>query len=253
MAELVASSLRSRILSGELPDGTLLPKLDSMLKEFPVSRPSIRQAMRILETEGLVRVRRGNVGGAVVQGPQPDTAARMLGLVMQVRGVSLGDLAASIQFLEPLCIGLAATDPAPLTNRLNELDELLDQAEAVVEDGPSLTRIGRHFHAEIISLCPLQSLVVLLGVLEILWDVHEEAWAERSAAGGVYPELALRKASLVAHRQLVQAIREGNVERAKRLARRHLEATQAHSLPAESMNARISVNDIDPRLRKLIN
>ena len=68
LAEQVADELRRRILGGELADGSVLPKEDELLLEFPVSKPSLREAMRILEAEGLLRVRRGKLGGAVVRG-----------------------------------------------------------------------------------------------------------------------------------------------------------------------------------------
>src|SRR5918996_2342005 len=92
VAEMVADILRARIVDGALGDGDLLPKQDDLLEEFRVSRPSIREAMRILETEGLVSVRRGNIGGAEVHAPKPSNAAYMLGLVMQSKHVRLGDL-----------------------------------------------------------------------------------------------------------------------------------------------------------------
>src|ERR1700759_1573783 len=73
IAEITTPSLLRRILSVELNYGDFLPKVDDLLLQFPVSKPSIREAMRILETEGLVSVRRGNVGGAVIHTPKPNT------------------------------------------------------------------------------------------------------------------------------------------------------------------------------------
>ena len=63
------------------------------MSEFGVSYPSIREAIRILETEGLVTVRRGNVGGAEVHRPDESSAAYHLGLALQGGRVTLGDLA----------------------------------------------------------------------------------------------------------------------------------------------------------------
>jgi len=62
-AEAVADRLRDRILSGEVPNGGMLPKLEDLTEEFRVSKASLREACRILETEGLLSVLRGNVGG----------------------------------------------------------------------------------------------------------------------------------------------------------------------------------------------
>jgi len=69
LAEMVASALRDEILSGSLTEGDTLPRQEDLLADFQVSPPAVREALRILETEGLVSVRRGNVGGAVVHVP----------------------------------------------------------------------------------------------------------------------------------------------------------------------------------------
>src|ERR687892_2606249 len=83
VAEMVADILRARIVDGEMADGDLLPKQDDLLDEFRVSRPSIREAMRILETEGLISVRRGNIGGAEGHPPKAGKAPYLFGVGVQ--------------------------------------------------------------------------------------------------------------------------------------------------------------------------
>ena len=82
MAELVADRLRSRILTGDLEDGDLLPKEEELREIYPVSKPSFREAMRILEAQGLITIRRGNVGGAVVHRPTANNVAYTLAMVL---------------------------------------------------------------------------------------------------------------------------------------------------------------------------
>ena len=65
----MASRLRNEILSGRLTEGDSLPRQEDLLADFKVSPPAVREALRILETEGLISVRRGNVGGAIVHLP----------------------------------------------------------------------------------------------------------------------------------------------------------------------------------------
>jgi GntR family transcriptional regulator, transcriptional repressor for pyruvate dehydrogenase complex len=252
VAEMVASTLRARILSGEIPEGSILPKLDELAAAFPASRPSVRQAMRILETEGLIEVRRGNIGGSVVRSARPDAAAHMLGMVMQARGVDLADLAVSLQYLEPLCVRLVAGTANRAVQVIGPLQQLTNQAEEALEDGPAFTRLGRRFHDEIVNMCPVRSLVVLVGVFEALWDAHEESWADRIDAGGLYPEVSLRKAVLHAHRQILEAVGAGDAERAERLSQDHIKASQAHSMPAGTEGAPLVVDRVDPRLRALL-
>jgi GntR family transcriptional repressor for pyruvate dehydrogenase complex len=252
VADIVASTLRARILSGEIPEGSTLPKLDDLMAEFPVSRPSIRHAMRILETEGLIEVRRGNVGGSVVRSARPDAAARMLGMVMQTRGVNLADLAVSLQYLEPLCVRLAAGTGDRSRKVVQPLRQLTDQAEAALEDGPTFTRLARRFHDEIVNMCPVRSLVVLVGVFEALWDAHEESWADRIDAGGLYPEVSLRKAVLRAHAQILEAVEAGDAERAERLSQEHIKASQVYSMPKGTEASALVIDHVDPRLLALL-
>jgi DNA-binding FadR family transcriptional regulator len=73
-----------------------------------VSRPSLREALRILESEGLITVRRGNLGGAVVHAPRVGNAAYSVGLVLQSKRVPMTDLRDAIKSIEPVGAGLCA-------------------------------------------------------------------------------------------------------------------------------------------------
>ena len=64
MAELVAGDLRRRILRGELVENDALPSESALMQRFGVSRPTLREAFRVLESESLISVRRGAHGGA---------------------------------------------------------------------------------------------------------------------------------------------------------------------------------------------
>lgn len=105
---MVAANLRERIVDGTLPDGGDLPTLDRLVQEFSVSPPSVREALRILENERLITVRRGSVGGATVHRPKPEAAAYMMGLVLQASQTRTVDLAVALTELTTVCAGLCA-------------------------------------------------------------------------------------------------------------------------------------------------
>src|SRR6516165_5888923 len=163
IAEMIADSLRRRILEGELADGDVLPKVDDLLLEFPVSKPSIREAMRILETEGLISVRRGNVGGAVIHSPKPKTAAYMLGMVLQADHVALADLAQALSEFEPACAIKAAESPERVSRLVPLLVGLNDELEAQLDDGPAFTLLARRFHDAVVSGCGNQTMAIEAG------------------------------------------------------------------------------------------
>ena len=89
---MVASHLRRQIVLGELKQGDQLPPESALMEQFGVSRPTLREAFRILEAEGAISVRRGVRGGARVQVPSVGIAARYVGLLLQYRGTLLSDV-----------------------------------------------------------------------------------------------------------------------------------------------------------------
>jgi GntR family transcriptional repressor for pyruvate dehydrogenase complex len=230
IAETVADELRRQIVDGELADGDLLPAQAVLVERFNVSLVSLREALRILETEGLVSVRRGNRGGAVVHAPTKSSAAYMLGLLLQSEHVHLGDLATALRDLEPMCAALAA-------QRADRSDTIVPELHAVnaamsenLDDGPVFTDLGRRFHDAVVRGCGNSTVTAVVGSLEALWSSHEQRWALRSAAAGDYPSIAERKVVLKTHTALAEAIAIGDPERARRIASRHLADAQTYVL-----------------------
>jgi DNA-binding FadR family transcriptional regulator len=223
MADLVAGNLRSRIILGELQDGDELPPEATLLEEFPVSRPTMREALRILETEGLIRIRRGKRGGCVVHVPTPESAAYHLGLVLQSSRVALADLALARQMLEPVCAAQAAARK-DRRRVARELGRLTDESEPLLGRGAEFTASLLEFHRALVASSGNRTLEILLGTLEQVWSRQEQQWAERVAEASDYPDEPAQRAALAAHRRIVARIADGDAEGAARAARRHLEA-----------------------------
>ena len=188
LAEMVAGVLRQRILDGELPDGAELPKQEDLLAEFGISQPPLREALRILESERLITVRRGNQGGAVVHRPSETAAASLVAMLLQSRDATLG--------------------------------QLLD-AMAAIDDADTFTGLARQFHHDVVATCGNAALEVVCGVLEALWTAHVDRLARDTGAFGAYRELAARKASVREHERIYAAIAKGDGAAAERAARAH--------------------------------
>ncbi|HLN17443.1 MAG TPA: FCD domain-containing protein [Acidimicrobiales bacterium] len=229
MAEVIADVLRVRIVDGELADGDLLPRQEDLVQEFGVSLPSLREAMRILETEGLISVRRGNIGGSVVHRPTPQAAAFMLGLVLQSEKVVLSDLAVALRLLEPACATMCAQHPSRRTIA-GRLKDLTNEAKAHLDNGPEFTRASREFHDELARSCGNETLRQLVGTLETLWSDYESRWADASSRRGAYPDVELRELVVAAHTNITSAIRAGDGEAAEKATRHHLEDAQQYLL-----------------------
>ncbi|MCV7279152.1 FadR family transcriptional regulator [Mycolicibacterium flavescens] len=232
-AEIVADELRRQIIEGELVDGDLLPRQDVLVEQFGVSLVSLREALRILETEGLISVRRGNRGGAVVHAPAEANAAYMLGLLLQSDYVPLADLGTALQELDPMCAALAARRPDRDKTLVPKLRELNDAMAQHIGDGARFTEIGGQFHDEIIRECGNHTMVAVVGSLETLWTGHLNWWAQESAAKGEYPAMNKRRVALGVHTKITDAIEAGDADRARKLAARHVADTQTYLLSGD--------------------
>jgi GntR family transcriptional repressor for pyruvate dehydrogenase complex len=224
---MVADGLRERILSGALGDGDMLPKQDDLLAEFRVSPPSIREALRILETEGLITVQRGNIGGAIVHRPQPAKAAYMLGLVLQSRSVNLEDVQSAMRHLEPACAAACALRADRETTILPLLRDNIDRSQANIDNADVYIGLARRFHVELVAGCGNETMSLIIGALESLWSAHVDTLARRQAQHGSFGDRTIRLATLKDHERLYRAIAKGDAAAAERAAREHYsEASQ---------------------------
>ncbi len=229
VAESVAAELRARILAMGPGDGEGrgLPTQDQLVSEFGVSYPSIREALRILETEGLVTVRRGSVGGAEAHRPDESTAAYHFGLALQGGRVTLRDLADGLQLIEPLCAAECARRDDRADAVVAPLLANVVASAGLTGDGVAFTRAAREFHDLLVALTPNVTVRYLTASLVTLWSAQEEAWAEALARRGEYPSRAQAASVVRIHERLMIEIAAGDAAEAERVARSHLAATQA--------------------------
>ncbi|MFC5751026.1 FadR/GntR family transcriptional regulator [Actinomadura rugatobispora] len=230
VAELIADSIRDRIINGELAEGSLLPRQEEMLREFNVSRPSYREALRILEAEGLISVRRGNQGGVVVLAPSQHATTYTLGLLLRFQQVTLGDLSDAINEIEPLCAGVAATRPDRHDDLVPRLYALVDAQERAVGEAHDFTSIGREFHETVVSGCGNTTLILTAGALAQLWSTQELDWADVVAAASEYPAVEQQRRALKVHHMIATAIAAGDRHQATNLSRSHSLASHHHVL-----------------------
>ncbi|HEV7851078.1 MAG TPA: GntR family transcriptional regulator, partial [Mycobacterium sp.] len=109
-AELVARTLRRMVVEGQLKDGDFLPHEAELITHFQVSRPTLREAVRVLESERLVEVRRGSRTGAKVRVPGAEIVARPAGLLLALSGATLADVMTARIAIEPAAAKLLAED-----------------------------------------------------------------------------------------------------------------------------------------------
>lgn len=164
VAEQLARTLRHEIADGILPVGSTMPAEHILMEKHGISRPTCREALRILQSEGLVRVKRGNQGGAVVQSPDPDRIAEYAGVFLKMRGSTIADVFETRILVEPSIVaGLAA---APDPRILSELSQICAAQKWLVGDRPQFYETSRKFRRILISQCtsePLRLIALMIG------------------------------------------------------------------------------------------
>ena len=229
VADIVASRLRDDILSGRLKEGDLLPSQESLFVEFGVSPPAVREAIHLLETDGLISVCRGNVGGAVVHLPTAERTAHMISIVLQARTATPADVSEALMHLEPICAGMCAARDDRMTEVVPylqaEIDAQIDQFDDVSQYLPN----ARRFHETLVSRCGNETMILLIGSLELIWSAHESSvWSDDGEPAPMVGKT--RRAALRDHQRLLDAVREGNAARAVRVAQDHLAAARHNTL-----------------------
>lgn len=221
-AELVAANLRRQIIRGELVEGDSLPPEHLLTEQYQVSRPTLREAYRILESERLIEVRRGAKGGARVRLPDADVAAQHAGLMLQFERTELSDVYFARSVMEAPAGALAAQNPAP--DDLRRLEQNIAEAERILADpdaDPSrLPVLSRGFHSIVVEMSGNKTLTLFDSMLGVIIDLASKNYVTSQAPsrGTKSSATALR-----AHKKLYRLIAAGDVEGADALWRRHLE------------------------------
>ena len=171
-AELVAARIRRQIVRRELEEGApLLPEVD-LMAEFGVSRPTLREAFRILESEALISVTRGSRGGARVHAPDVRVAARYAGLLLQYSGTTLEDVQAARLVIEPPAARLLAEKCS--AKGIATLRDHIEEEKAAVEDPPAFAELSTQFHELVVELGGNQTLTLVVRMLHDILESHAE-------------------------------------------------------------------------------
>jgi DNA-binding FadR family transcriptional regulator len=218
VAELVAAQLRRRIVKGELEVGEALPSEAELMRQFSVSRATLREALRVLEFQSLITVQRGAYGGARVQEPNRNVVAEVAGLFLEYRHTTLQDVYDARVIVETPCAALLAVNRTSAD--IARLRTSLAEAEEVKHDPLRLIRAHTEFHALVVSLCGNNTLSLINGMLRRIIDLANWSAVEHGV-GSRANERAFRK-GIKAHARIVDLIESGDSIEAETLWKTHL-------------------------------
>lgn len=203
--------------SRNLPPGTMLPPEAKLLEQYRVSRASLREAMRLLEVQGLVIIRPGPGGGPMIAEADSLHFGRMASLYFHMSGATHRDTLNARLLLEPIVAGLIAERQDPVHIRM--LKEYLESAKTTMEgklpqpsaDLSDEQQRALEFHAMLMSMSgnPVLTLIV-----RSLQDLR----VDQLTGDGVHPEGNIEHV----HCEIAKAIIEGRRADTERLMREHM-------------------------------
>ncbi len=214
-SEIVARAITEQIVNQRLLEGTRLDNEKTMLDTFRVGRSTLREALRLLESRGLLTIRAGRDGGPVVRQPQPADLGEALTLLMQYQDVPFSKLFEARQALEPMLARMAALNmDAATLERLRLINRDIAQN---VGDREVFRYRNFEFHQVIAAAAGSPVLELLTSMLESVAD----GLAFGAVAGDFTQEH--RIGAIRAHERIIRALTEKDPDAAEDEMRRHLD------------------------------
>lgn len=242
-SDLIVDWVRGQVARGELTMGSRLPSEAVLIEQFGVSKPTLREALRVLEADGLVEIVRGRAGGARITPPSTGPLAQAAGVLLQARGTSVGELYEVRLQLERGVPRLVCERP--------DLDDVLDRLDGLASfpsaaNGRSrAVRVGHAFHTELVRLTGNRALIVFVEVLETITEAAGVARLRGAPAAS--PAAASLTHAFEEHGELVRLLRARAVNEAEDLWARHLVATRDAILDPDSLRRPAAVYGVAPR------
>jgi len=223
-SDVLAEELRERILSGQFAEGMTLPSERDLGAQTRMSRATVREALRMLEVQGLLHIRAGRGGGAFVRQPAHDGVVRSVELFVRGRNVRLSALLETREAIEPTCAALAAARRTD--DDLARLDAANGEIDAARHDLPAFLAANIHWHLAVAEASHNELLSAFMH--SISRTLYASTENEEFVDDGV------RDTAIKAHLSVTKAIRTGDAGDAARRMERHVHTYATAVLQVET-------------------
>ena len=223
-AAKLADEMLAQIVERRLQPGTRLAAERQMLAETGRARGTLREALRLLESRGVVEVRTGAAGGAFVCKPQPADLGAAITAVLLMEGASMVDVLAAREDMEVAAVARAVRRIRP--RDLAVMQDSVDRLRQHVADQDRFVREAGRFHAVIHQAAESP-------VLRIL----NEALRATQMSSTNHFSLRYRKRVATEHQEIIDALTSIDLDLACEKMRAHVR-TSAHAWAVEGARGR---------------
>jgi GntR family transcriptional regulator, transcriptional repressor for pyruvate dehydrogenase complex len=216
----LAEHLRERILSGHIPEGSPLPNERELGDSTGLSRGSVREALRMLEVEGLLSIKAGRNGGSTIRLPDTGGVSRTLGAYVRGQQITFDSVLEAREVLEPALASLAAAHRTP-----DDIAAIAEAARALTAAGDDNARFiaaNSQWHWAVAQASQNR---LLIAVVASLSDLLHQSNVENFVSQEV------RRAVIKAHAGIESAIRAGDADAAQRRMARHVKSYRQQVAP----------------------
>ena len=207
--EGLGEKFRALIREGSLKPGDRLPSERVLAEQFQVSRSSVREAIRSLELQGLVISKRGS--GTFINTDNLESMAALIAATLSTGNGALKHIFEMRHILEPQIAGLAAQRADP--EQIHEMERILETQSEEIQDGKTGSDADTAFHFSLAAATQNSALMKLVSAVEDI--LHRSR--DRS-----FQEPGRPQRSLESHRNILDMVRSGDAEGARRAMEHHL-------------------------------
>ena len=215
-ADVLAGILREKILEGNLQEGADLPNERDLGVQSGLSRASVREALRILEGEGLIATRTGRNGGSAVLRPSSATIERSVGIFIRGQRIRFEAVLETRAAIEPPSARFAALHRTDAD--IAEMERSHAKLRLASESGDvaAYVRANLDWHVQVVRASHNELLIAFISA------VSQSVYVATDVEG--FNSIDVRNAVIRAHQQVMDAIKAGDGDAAARRMARHVGA-----------------------------
>lgn len=215
ISEIIVEQIRVLMRQGQLKPGDRLPPERDLCERFGVSRVTVREALRMLESSGLVQIRVGARGGAFVTAPSSDRVGEGLTDMLTLSAISAADVTEVRTILE---VGIVPIVCERATEQdLADLEEICERSEAALRTGEYSVRYSLEFHTRVAEATHNPAVVMLV---ESFRDAIHMSLEQAREVAPEMGDLGTRE-----HERFIEAVRRRDPDAATKIMRKHLGRT----------------------------
>lgn len=228
MSGAIVEQIRELIRSEQLRPGDRLPSERDLGAQMGVSRVTVREAMRVLEASGLIEIRVGARGGAVVTSPSSSRIGTGLADLISLSPLTGGEVTEARQVFELGILGLVVERATE--DDIAELRDMVAEHQVALRNGEYGMAMSAAFHVRV-AACTHNTAIEML-----VHSFHGPLLMSLREAQVAAPLMGHRGTN--EHRDFVEAVAARDVERAEEIMRAHLRRTARRVARVQAVRAR---------------